>query len=273
MMMAVKWQQLTQTLNWPVEVIEKATIAPSGYELMDYNDYIAYTNFHRNEYNAWADTFSTSLDNPAFAHTLRVFKLIHKQFNIDHPSKIDFRRHLAPEINLAKSTSMLSNGRPEKSVYSYQGEKIAEILFAFETNSLNFMTRRTEKLGYYNNADQVDEHYVIYDQHYDLSNPVDMRIVTQERSDARSTILAEIRGNINVVLAEKYLPLGWTYKDILNLAGEFWKKYGVNIDSWVNTGADNLKTDLLNDTQFEFLAYTTPQGQVIRDYIIQKISY
>lgn len=273
MNVALKWTQLTPDLRWPTEVLEKFTVVPAGYELMDYNDYVAYTNYHRPQYDSYMAAFSQSLDNPVFAKTLRVMSLVHPNFGIDHPSKIDFRRHLKPEVTLNKKPYYLANGREDKTIYTHQGVPIAVIAIEYETNLMNFITRRKKKLGYYNNAGEIEEYFLLEDQVYDLNDPVFQAEAVRERTDGRGFIMDQIRGFINGILAQKYIPMGKTYQEILDIAGQFWQEYSVDIDDWIKTGSSNLKNKITTDTQFDFLEYAFQGPLTVRTYIISKLSY
>lgn len=219
------------------------------------------------------DDFQTYLINKNVQGTLRILDLVHEQFRTLHPSKIDFRRHLRPDVYLQKAVTMHPNGRPDKALYTYNGEKIAEIQFVFEADPLNFMRRRTELLSYYKKNDERGEQYPIADDHYDPAVPYHLRIMMEERSEARASIIAEIKAFLNGVLAQFYLPQGWTYPQILEVVGDFWNEYGKDIETWIAVASPRFRDRLAEDSEFEFLGITVAPGVTMKQYVLQKTSY
>lgn len=219
------------------------------------------------------DNFSAYLVNKNVQTSLRVLGLVHDQFKNLHPSKIDFRRHLRPEVYLQKAVTMHPNGRPNKATYTYNGEKIAEIQFVFEADALNFMTRRTELLAYFKKNDERGEQFTIADDHYDKAVPYHLRLIMEERSEARSAIIAEVKAFLNGVLAQYYVPQGWTYPQILGVVGEFWAKYGESIGAWIAVSSPKFRDTLAEETEFEFLDLEVSGGVTVKQYVLNKTSY
>lgn len=219
------------------------------------------------------DDFNSYLRTKNTDTSLRVFGLVHDQFKDLHPSKIDFRRHLRPEIYLQKSVTILPNGRPDKAVYSFDGQDICEIKFEFESDSLNFMRRRTELLSYYKKSGERGEQFAIADDFYSLDNPYHLQIIMQERSEARSMIIEQVKAFLNGVLAQFYLPQGWTYPQILQVVGEFWNKYGAPINAWISVASPQFQTMLTAEEDFEFLDLEVSPGVTVKQYVLQKTSY
>lgn len=217
--------------------------------------------------------FNSYLVNKNVQTSLRVFDLVHEQFKNLHPSKIDFRRHLRSEVYLQKTVSMLPNGRPDKAVYTYEGTPICEIQFVFEADALNFMRRRTELLAYYKRDGERGEQFAIADDFYDLTNPYHLQLVMQERSEARAMIIEQVKAFLNGVLAQYYLPQGWTYPQILQVVGDFWNKYGMPINAWISVASPQFQAMLAAEEDFEFLNITVAPGVNMKQYILQKTSY
>lgn len=217
--------------------------------------------------------FHAYLQNKNVQTKLRVLDLVHEQFRTLHPSKIDFRRHLKPEVYLQKTVTMLPNGRPDKAMYTFNGVKIAEIQFVFEADALNFMKRRTEMLAYYKNDDSRGEQYAIADDVYDMAIPYHLRLVMQERSEARSSIIAEVKAFLNGALAQYYLPQGWTYPQILEVVGDFWNKYGEPINAWIAVASPRFRDMLTEETEFEFLDVPVAPGVTMKQYVLNKTQY
>lgn len=217
--------------------------------------------------------FEKYLLNKNLETNLLILNLVHDQFKTLHPSKIDFRRHLKSDVYLQKNVVMLPNGRPQKAIYSFNSQAIAEIEFVFAVNAFNFMVRRTEKLSYYKGSGEKSEQYIIADDYFDQNNPYHLREMMKERSNSRAMIFEEVKAFLNGVLAQFYLPQGKTYPEILTIAGQFWDKYSTPIDSWINVGAPQFRTMMLAESEFNFLDAPVSEGVTVRSYIINKTSY
>lgn len=215
--------------------------------------------------------FFEYLKNKNRASDLRVMKYVEEEFSSLPPARIDFRKHL--KVYLQKTVEMLPNGRPLRACYSYEGEDICQILFVFQTNEMNFVTRRTEVLFYYKTDGSVAEGSILRDDVYDLSNTYDLKESMSERSNARAIIIEEIKAVLNVFLASIYLPQGKTYPEILEIAGSFWEVYSPLIDSWINVGAPQFKTKLQAESAFEFLDAEIEPDVTARNYVLSKINY
>lgn len=248
---------------------QKEAFEQSGFTVLLFEDFNQYKAEHQQAYDQWANLFDTNRTG----QELRVMDYVQDQFLNLPPSKIDFRRHLKENIYLQKNVLMLPNGRPQKALYSYNNELIAEIEFVFEVSSFNFMTRRTEKLSYYKRNNTVTEHWVLADDIYLESNPYHLREMMKERSEARSMIFEEVKAFLNGVLAQFYLPQGWTYLQILGVAGDFWNAYSNDIDAWINVGSPRFATNLNAETNFSFLDVTVAENTTVRQYILAKTSY
>lgn len=241
----------------------------SGFMVLNDSEFISYIEQRQSAYDAWANSFDIS----GKLEELRIYKYVQKEFIKFHPSKIDFRRHLLPNIYFQKDVVISPNGRPQKALYYYEGIIIAEIEFKFETNEFNFMKRRVELLSYYKGNDERSEQWIIADDLYDIKNPYHLREMMKERSEARSLILEEVKAFLNGVLANFYIPQGKSYIEVLSLAGEFWSVYSNNINSWINIGDSKLSDNLISDASFLFLNVEISPGITVRDFILDKISY
>jgi len=246
-----------------------ASFIDAGYSVLTYAEVIEYKASHQVEFDTWNNGFDQAQQN----EKLRVIDLIEPVFANLPTSKIDFRRHLRPEVYLQKNILMLPNGRPQKALYSFNNILIAEIEFIFEVNAFNFMARRTEKLAYYKKSGLLSDKFVIADDVYNMNNPYHLREMMKERSEARSLIIEEVKAFLNGVLAQYYLPQGKTYPEILEIAGEFWDKYSTPIDSWISVGSPQFKTLLTADVDFVFLSTPVAAGVTVRSYILNKTSY
>jgi hypothetical protein len=246
------------------EVFEQA-----GFTVLSFEDFNSYKAQHEDEYFAWANSF----DMNRTGQELRVLDYVQDSFLNLHPSKIDFRRHLKENIYLQKNILMLPNGRPQKALYSYNDELIAEIEFTFEVNDFNFMTRRIEKLAYYKRNDTTTDQWVIADDVYDVANPYHLREMMKERSEARSMIFEEVKAFLNGVFAAYYVPQGKSYAEILVIAGALWNKFSTDIDAWINVGSPKFSQNIADDTDFEVLDFQIAAGVTLRAWILDKVSY
>jgi hypothetical protein len=248
---------------------QKEAFEQSGFTVLSFEAFNGYKAEHQIEYDQWANSF----DQNRTGQELRIMDLVQDQFLNLPPSKIDFRRHLKENVYLQKDVLALPNGRPQKALYRYNGEIIAEIEFVFEVNQFNLMTRRIEKLAYYKRNDATTEKWVIADDFYDASNPYHLREMMKERSEARSMIFEEIKAFLNGVFAAYYVPQGKTYAEILVIAGNLWNKFSTDIDSWVNVGSPKFSQNITLDEDFPVLDFEISAGVTLRAWILNKVSY
>lgn len=256
-----------QSLEIPDD--RKDEFEANGFTVLSYSDFVQYKAQRQEAFDLWANAYDQNMKG----QELRVIDLVDEQFAQWHPSKIDFRKHLQPNIYLQKNVIMLPNGRPQKALYSHNNELIAEIAFEFETNIFNFMIRRIERLAYYKRNGDVSEQWVIADDMFDQNNPYHLREMMKERSEARALIIEEVKAFLNGVLAQFYVPQGKTYPEILEIAGNFWDAYGGKIDSWINVGAPQFRSDLTVDVAFDFLDFEFTTGVTVRQYVLNKTQY
>lgn len=241
----------------------------AGFNVLSFSDFNQYKNTRQEKFDVWVNAYDVDKQG----QDLLVMEYVDDRFLSYPTSKIDFRLHLKENIYLQKDVWLLPNGRPQKSLYTYNGALIAEIEFVFETNDFNFMTRRTEKLIYYKRNGTKSDQWVIADDIYDINNQYHLREMMKERSESRSLILEGIKAFLNGVLAEYYAPQGKTYFEILSIAGDFWGAYSNDIDSWINVSSPRFSTNLGVDNTFVFLDAEVSEGITVRQYILNKISY
>lgn len=205
---------------------------------------------------------------------LKITSLIDDRFVDLPPNKIDFRRHLKDGIVLTKTVIMADNGRPVRAEYTNGSDVIGRIQFDFSTNDYNLVTRRTEKLGYYNLNGDIVQDYIISDEVWDLTQTYYLAKAVNERHSARSKIFDEVKAYINVIMLQSYLTNGKTYQDVLSDGYNFWKEYSSDIDAWFHIGASGpFITRLAADTQFAFLDLPINANNTIRQWIINRVTY
>lgn len=205
---------------------------------------------------------------------LKVTEYVDDRF-MDLPSnKIDFRRHLKDGYVLNKTILMAANGRPVHALYKYENIEVAKIKFEFETNGFNLVTRRTEKLCYFDLNGNEGQDYIISDELWDLSQTYYLAKAVNERYTARCKIFDEIKAYINAIMLNTYLAQNLTYQDVLQDGYSFWKEYSSDIDAWLHIGASSpFTTRIQNDTAFAFLDFEIVANLTIRDWIVQRVTY
>lgn len=262
------WKRLT------IEDSQAEDYEANGFTIYTEAEFEKYIEEHQAAYGLWASAKDSDLLK------LKVIGLVEKEFENFHPSKIDFRRHLKPNIYLQKKIFMLKNGRPNYAEYYYEDVKICEIKFEFTTNPLNFMTRRTEKLGWVNQAGDIETYWIIHDQQYSTGIATQFSEMVKERTEARTIIFEEVRAILGGFLASHYMGIGWTYQQVLQLGGLFWTAHSALLDAWVKTGTPDLKTAIEDDDFTEFLDLEIPaivigaeEPMTVREYIIDRITY
>lgn len=248
---------------------QQASFESAGFIVLSNDDFNQYKYDRQETFNTWANAYDVDQQG----QELLVMEYVDDKFLSYHPSKIDFRVHLKQNIYLQKDVVLLPNGRPQKSLYTYNGFLIAEIEFTFEVNQFNFMTRRTERLAYYKRNGNKSDQWIIADDIYDINNQYHLREMMKERSESRSLILEGIKAFLNGILANYYIPQGKTYPEILSIAGDFWGAYSNDIDSWINVGSPKFTNNLTIDSAFIFLDAEVSSGVTVRQYILNKLSY
>lgn len=248
---------------------QKEVFESEGYIVLSFQDFNQYKSDRQESFDTWANAY----DVDRIGQELLIMEYVDDKYSSFSPSKIDFRMHLKENIYFQKNVVMSPNGRPQKSLYTYNGFLIAEIEFTFEVNQFNFMTRRTEKLSYYKRNGTKSDQWIIADDLYDINNPYHLREMMKERSESRSLIIEGVKAFLNGVLASYYMPQGKTYPEVLSIAGDFWGLYSNDIDSWINVGSPKFTNNLTTDNTFVFLNAEISQGVTVRAYILSKISY
>lgn len=205
---------------------------------------------------------------------LRILDHVSYEFREWHPSKIDFTKHLKTGTTLEKrEVAMTKSGRPIKSVYYFGNDKVAEIQFTFETDALNFMTRRTERLGYYSNDDDLHDMWIICDEHFSASNSYQHKKRMEERTSARQWIIDSLRADIDRFLtlaAQQNAALAGPLAVMINA---FWVEYTPHFSAFVNSGGIFLRERFSAEAKYPFLDSYVAAGVTARMYIVDKLTY
>lgn len=205
---------------------------------------------------------------------LRILDLVAYEFRDWHPSKIDFTRHLKNGVFLEKrDVQMLKNGRPVRAVYYYGNDKVAEIVFEFTSDEIGFMTRRTEKLGYFSKDEYIHEQWVISDEFFSGSNSYQHLKRLEERTNARQLIIDALRADIDkflTITAQQNPTMSGALSSMIN---GFWVDYNPHLSAFANSGGTYLRTKFENDTVYPFLNSLVAPGVSVKAYIVDKLTY
>lgn len=207
---------------------------------------------------------------PIINYELRIKDLLLNEYKTLHNSKIDFRKHLEQNTQLKNKDVTMSNGRPVEAIYTLNGVNIARIRFEFEFDSIGFISRRKEILGYYNTNDEILEEYVISDEEYgnteyQLGKKFDESVKTREN------VFKNIMTTVNMVLINHYVPLGDTIAQAQKRGSDMYTTYNKEINSWIQTGDGDLNQLIGSDTVYSWLELEVSTGVTIRQLITSKI--
>ena len=258
--------------DWPAytkEVINEADPIDENWQRLEVSLFDAYMS----DANRVA-TYEAALQYYNNSKQLKVTEYVDDRFIDLPPSKIDFRRHLKDGYVLNKTILMAENGRPVHALYKYENIEVAKIKFEFETSGFNLVTRRTEKLCYFDLNGNESQDYIISDETWDLSQTYYLVKAINERYAARCKIFDEIKAYINAIMLSTYLGQGLTYENVLADGYNFWKEYSSDIDAWLHIGASGPFVDrITNDSVFAFLNFEISPNISIRDWIITRVTY
>jgi hypothetical protein len=227
--------------------------------------------------NLWAEYERLQQDYKTYIvnDRLRILDLVHEDFKNWHPSKIDFTKHLKEGVYLEKrDVTMLKNGRPTKAVYYWEDKKIAEIVFTFESDAQNFMTRRTESLGYYSQDEDIHDHWVISDEKYARAVPYQHQKRLSERVEARKWIIESMMADIDTLTFSAAASSPETAAYLSAAINQIMVDYSAQIDTFVKTGGTFFRASILNDTTHPILnTVVAPPNITMRMYIVDKLTY
>jgi len=258
--------------GWPMYLtaLKKDEWPPAGVARVSLDE------LNRIKEDLWEDYYKLQQDRKTYVlnDRLRIFDLVAFEFRDWHPSKIDFTKHLKTGLTLQKrEVVMTKSGRPVKSVYYYEDTPIAEILFIFETDVLNFMTRRTERLGYYSADGDIHETWIIYDEIFDPTNTYHHRKRLEERTQARQWIIDSLRADIDKFLTIAAQQNANLIGPLATMINTFWVEYSPYLSAFINSGGTFLRTKFSEETKYSFLDSYVAVGVTARMYIIDKLTY
>jgi len=227
-------------------------------------------------------------DHTAFSQYM-VLDLITQEFSGYPLENTDFARHLRSEIALNKEPIMNIDGRPISSDYYYDfggnvGVKmVAQILFVFDKNDDNLVTRRREYIKYYR-YDGTSNHPEI------LKN--DLKINPMNLAHGSWIIGERISGRKNIVKEMNYFLLGVIKQatgkptsEILLVVEQFFQDFKDQIQKFERYGMENWKQDMMNmDTSIytveingqdvAWMSFPVDENETtVHQYMLYRLSY
>lgn len=264
-------------MPWQVETISdevSESYRNTGWSVMTQQDYDAYILSCQSEQDAY--------DQEQKNKNLKIIKLVQSEFKHYHPSKIDFTMHLITNTLLEKKVTMAANGRPSVAKYYYPDSSLednlmCEIKFEFIDNSSKFMVERKEWLGYYNGDNTVPEYYLIHHRKYNFNVVKEAAESLQERVDARSNIIQEVKIVVHNGILMDYITKGKSVAEANLLAiqdgGAFFNQYRTQISNFIEVADPSLKNIVLSDTSHNFLNLYVAPNVTARQYFYGRLNY
>lgn len=262
---------------WQMEEIaedQKDFYSSQGWSVMTKSDYEVYCNNYQSE----VDAYQIEVDN----EKLKIFTLVDPFYRSSPPSKIDFTMHLKNGILLEKKVVMHPNGRPLIAKYYWPDSSVntnivAEIKFEFIDNASGFMIERKELLGYYLGDNTCPEHYMIHNRKYDFNSVREASESLQERVDARSNIVQEVKIVAHSTLVKMFMMQGKTIVQANGLAIQagslFFEEYRTKVSNFIEVASSAFKETILADTTTLFLNEYCAPNVTLRQYIYGRLSY
>lgn len=250
--------------------IRQGEMPPAGYDIMTVDEIKAYQD------KLWYHYIDLQTDRANYMATrkLRISDLLAYEYRQFHESKIDFTSHLKSGVYLEKKeVNMTKSGRPVNIIYYYDNQKIAEIKFEFEMDSLNFITRRVRKLGYFAIDNNVHEYYVIEDTAFSGLIPYQHQKRLEERTQARQWIIDSLKSDVDRMLtlsAQQNPTLAAALSAMIN---SFWVEYNPHLAAFISAGGTYLRSKFQNDTTYPFLNSVVAPNITARMYIVDKLTY
>lgn len=203
----------------------------------------------------------------------KITALIDEQFDDLTINLVDFKRHLRAEIVLDKTLTRGLDGRPVQKDYFYSGTQYAKLIYTFVTNADNFVIERTESIYYIKNDDTDGIEVKISHRTYDPTNLGDVALMMQERTQARSFIIEEIKAFTAGVLQQA--PM--TIPQIIALTIGFWNDHSGLMNEFIGLGYEGFKDAIAAiDTTVDYTWLGTVwnvDGDTLQDYFVSRLSY
>ena len=264
-------------MPWQIEYIKENqsdSYRNTGWSVMNQEDY--------DNYILNCDNERINYEQELINSKLKVYDILQPEFKHYHPSKIDFTMHLKTNILLEKKVIMTANGRPQIAQYYYPDSSVntnlvAEIKFEFIDNSSKFMIERKEWLGYYLADLSIPEYYLIHHRKYNFSVVKEAAESLQERVDARSNIVQEVKIIAHSCIVGSYMMQGKSSVEANGLAiqdgGLFFNQYRTHISNFIEVADPSFKNAVLTDSTNAFLNYYVAPNVTARQYIYGRLNY
>ena len=147
----------------------------------------------------------------------------------------------------------------------------------FIDNSSKFMIERKELLGYYNGDNTVSEHYLIHHRKYNFNIVKEAAESLQERVDARSNIIQEVKIFVHNGILMDYIKKGKTIAEANLLAiqdgGAFFNQYRTQLSNFIEVADPSLKNIVISDTSHAFLNLYIAENVTARQYFYSRLNY
>ena len=221
------------------------------------------------------------MSDPLEIENFKLFPYIDREYRSIAINNIDFKRDLKKEVSVSKRPTYRPDGRPEKSVYSINGEDMCCIVFEFHFDTLpngqQFLANRKELLYFHDLDDNLVLAKVKSDNHFDPFDIADGIKIDQDRIRARSIIVSEIKVFISGALQQ---ALQIPNKDVADLVAPMWRETLALREDFIELGTSGFE-DWLNDENRD---YTDPTfswlvipldpatGFNLRQFILQRLS-
>lgn len=204
----------------------------------------------------------------------KVDALIDNNFKHYPIHKIDFTSHLKKNVVLAKSVHKSLNGRPQKSEYLLNGEKIAKIRWEFMDAPGGLYIDKKLYLSYYSENGDDGEEFLIEHEIIDFMIPNQLEKSIKERVIARESIVGEIKavcsGALQVVFQE-------TLENIVIMIKPFWDATKLDRENFIELAITDWRDAIsLIDTTAEYGWLDTPvdaNGTTCKDYMLYRLGY
>lgn len=216
----------------------------------------------------------TNHDPTTYVYPL-VMDLVEEQYNALPIKKVDFTLHLRPEIILTKSLTKTPNGRPQTAEYFYEGQKICEITWVFYDAPGGLFFKKEIYLSYMDSHQSLMDRFLIGKKEINFSIPNQLSESIQERVEARSAIVDEIKA---VCSGAIQVALGISLEQVVMTILPFWNTYETERKNFIEMASrDWLNTVLAIDEDAvgnEWMKIPVDlNGTTCRQYMLYRLGY
>lgn len=204
----------------------------------------------------------------------RIKSLVNTEFKYLPVENIDFKRHLPADVALVKTVTMMPDGRPEKSEYTWNDTLYAEIRFAFQTANY-LLTDRKEYLYYLREDGTYSDPILIKHKPYDLSKAKDGSDAIDERISARGQIVSSMKAVLSGIIMQ---AMNQNMDQVIVTISAFWDDSYTARKKFIEFGTDEWKQfianiDLANTPYPYFAIPIDANGTTVKDYMLGRLTY